>query len=126
VTLKSGLEVTSGQWIWCHSKAWVLFAIRNGRTGRIIVSISCVSMLTRDKNENRSTFDKVIEHQWAYFGGTQCTCSWCCYYLNVSLSIDVTQSVVGGVWYNERCPSWWRHKPSRCRSWFPMIVVKDR
>jgi len=61
-------------------------------------------MLTRDKNENRSTFDKVIEHQWAYFGGTQCTCSWCCYYLSVSLSIDVRQSVVAAMtWVNVRC-----------------------
>jgi len=28
VTLKSGLEVTQGQWNWCHSKDWVWFPIR--------------------------------------------------------------------------------------------------
>jgi len=27
VTLKSGLEGTQGQLSWCHSKAWVRFAI---------------------------------------------------------------------------------------------------
>ena len=28
VTLKSGLEVTQGNWNWCHSKVWVRFPIR--------------------------------------------------------------------------------------------------
>jgi len=28
VTLKSGLDVTQGQWNWCHSKAWVRFPLR--------------------------------------------------------------------------------------------------
>jgi len=28
MTLKSGLEVTQGQWNWCHSKALVRFPIR--------------------------------------------------------------------------------------------------
>jgi len=27
VTLKSGLEVTQGQWNYCHSKAWERFPI---------------------------------------------------------------------------------------------------
>jgi len=27
MTLKSGLEVTQGNWNWCHSKAWVRFPI---------------------------------------------------------------------------------------------------
>jgi len=28
VILKSALEVTQGNWNWCHSKAWVRFPIR--------------------------------------------------------------------------------------------------